>query len=165
MNPDERNYLIKAYTEGYPTLLAALNEFPPEMWHYRAETEKWSINEIVVHLADAEANGYITLRALLAESGTRLVVYDQDIWAKQLNYQDQDAEDAIELFRCLRVLNGRMLTSLSEEAWTNTVEHPEAGTQTLEDWLAAYSKHVPVHINQMRRIFEAWQKQKSNQSS
>ncbi len=161
MNPEDRNNLIKAYAEGYAALLAALDEFPRTMWRYKPAPDKWSLHDILVHMADDEVNGYIRLRVLLAEPGKELMAYDQDAWADRLDYQSQDAEDALELFRCLRVLNGRMLQSLPEQAWTHTVEHPEAGTQTLEDWLAAYSKHVPVHINQMRRIFEAWQKEEA----
>ena len=161
MNPEERDSLIKAYAEGYAAVLAALDEFPRAMWHYKPAPEKWSVHEILVHLADAEVNGYVRLRALLAEPGSKVMAYDQDAWADKLDYQNQDAEDALELFRCLRVLNGRMLESPPDSAWTNTVEHPEAGTQTLEDWLAVYSKHVPVHINEMRRVFEAWQKEES----
>jgi hypothetical protein len=27
---------------------------------------------------------------------------------------------------------------------------------TLEDWLNTYARHVPEHIEQMERVWEAW---------
>jgi len=39
------------------------------MWQYRPAPDRWTIHEIVVHIADSEANSYIRCRRCLAEKG------------------------------------------------------------------------------------------------
>jgi hypothetical protein len=36
------------------------------------------------------------------------------------------------------------------------VVHSENGMTTFEQWLKTYEEHVPIHIRQMKRNFEAW---------
>lgn len=59
MAPSERHSKIIAYGQAYELLSAALKQFPREMWQYKPGPERWSIHEIMVHLADSEANSYI----------------------------------------------------------------------------------------------------------
>lgn len=39
---------------------------------------------------------------------------------------------------------------------TATVQHSENGVMKFEQWLKVYEEHIPVHIRQMQRNFEAW---------
>jgi hypothetical protein len=157
MTSPERKTLIEAYCEGPSALAEALRRYPRKMWQFREKPGCWTIHEIVVHTADSEVNGYVRLRALLAEPGKTLMAFDQNLWANRLDYHGQSPDDAMELLVVLRRLNCHLLEAATEAAWKNTVEHPETGTMNLEDWLAGYARHIPRHINQMQRVFEAWQ--------
>ena len=146
------------YSKAYDMLIEELKQFPKEMWNYKPAPGKWSIHEIIIHIADSEANSYCRARKLIVEPGSTVMVYDQDLWAENLNYAGQSTDDALELFKVLRRNTYDIIKDLPEEKWQNFINHPEVGKMSMDDWLTTYAEHVPIHINQMKRNFEAWEK-------
>jgi hypothetical protein len=145
-----------AYREAYELLAGALKQFPKEMWQYKPGPDRWSIHEIIVHITDSEANSYIRCRRFIAESGKSVMAYDENRWADLLNYHGQNPEDALELFRLLRRMSHRLIKDLPDAVWSNTVDHPENGIMTMDDWLNVYTNHIPDHIQQMEATHAAW---------
>jgi hypothetical protein len=84
------------------------------------------------------------------------MAYDESLWAKTLRYEEQNTDDALELFKCLRRSSYKLIKNLPESTWSNTIEHPENGTMTLDDWLNVYAAHIPDHVRQMRVAHEEW---------
>jgi hypothetical protein len=154
----ERRQKIESYGTAYNQLVEALQQFPPEVWQFKPSPDRWSIHEIVVHIADSEANSYIRCRRFIAEPGQAVMAYDEMGWAASLRYHDQSPEEALELFKWLRLKSYKLIKSLPEAVWANTVYHPENGIMTLEDWLDIYERHIPDHVTQMRANYEAWLK-------
>jgi hypothetical protein len=157
MNPEERRQKIESYGKAYEVLFEALKEFPSEVWHYRGQRDPWTIHEIVIHITDSEANSYARCRRCIAEPGATIMAYDENVWARALDYERQSAEDAVELFRWLRGSTYRLIKTLPDEVWSHTIYHPENGTMTLEDWLLVYEDHVRAHVSQMRAIRDEWE--------
>lgn len=149
--------LLETYARAHQKLIAALVKYPRPMWDYKPSPRQWSVREIIVHLADAEVNGYIRCRRIIAEPGLPIFAYDQDKWNDTLAYAAQDPDDALELFRLLRKMTYTLLRRQPEAAWSRTLEHPEAGTVTLERWLEIYAQHAETHLAQLQRVFTAWQ--------
>jgi uncharacterized damage-inducible protein DinB len=156
MSGEDRTAKIESYGRAYETLTEALKEFPREMWHFRIGPDDWSIHELVVHITDSEANSYARCRRLIAEPGTAIMSYDENQWALALTYHERSTEDAVELFKWLRLTSYKLIKSIPETTWTNTIYHPEHGTMTMDDWLDEYERHVRDHVNQMRRNYKAW---------
>jgi hypothetical protein len=156
MTPAERDSKIALYQEAYELLTGALKQFPKEMWQYKPGPKRWSVHEIIVHIADSEANSYIRCRRFIAETGKSVMAYDENRWADLLNYHSQNLEDALELFRLLRKMSHRLIKDLPDAVWSNTVEHPENGIMTMDDWLSIYTNHVLEHIQQMQATHAAW---------
>lgn len=160
MTRQERNALIASYGNAYQLVLEALKEFPQEMWQWRPAPEKWSIHEVIIHITDSEANSYVRCRRFIAEPGSGVYGYDENKWAKALDYHSQSIEVSLELFKWLRKTTYDLIKTVSDETWeTATVQHSENGLMKLEDWLRIYEEHIPVHIRQMKRNFEAWKAQ------
>jgi hypothetical protein len=157
MNHVERLQKIESYGQAYAKLIAALPRFPREMWQYRSASDHWTIHEIIVHLADSEANSYARCRRFIAEPGSTVMAYDEMAWAQRLNYHAQSPEAALELFRQLRSSSYELIKTLPETIWANTIVHPENGVMTLDDWLDVYDRHIPDHIAQMQEVYAAWQ--------
>jgi hypothetical protein len=151
---------IESYGRAYDLLTRSLEEFPREMWSYRSPADPWTIQEIVVHITDSEANSFIRCRRLVAEPGEAVMAYDENRWASALRYSDQSADDALALFRVLRSTTYKLISALPESTWSNTIYHPENGTMTLDDWLDVYERHVPEHVAQMQRIYAEWSKRR-----
>ena len=156
MTPTQRKEKIEAYGRAYDQLKEALKGFPRQMWPYKPGPDRWSIQEIILHIADSEANSYVRCRCFLAEPGKTIMAYDENRWAVGLQYHRQNPDAAVELFGLLRQMSFRLIASLPEQAWSNEVIHPESGRMTLEDWLTIYTNHIPEHIGQMQATYDAW---------
>jgi hypothetical protein len=156
MTPDERLQKIEAYGNAYDYLVEALTQFPKELWQYRPAPDDWSIHELIIHIADSEANSFIRCRRAVAEPGSAALGYDEAQWARALNYHAQSTDDALLLFKWLRGNTYSLIKMLPEAAWSQTIVHSENGVMTLDDWLTVYTAHVPEHVEQMQRNYEAW---------
>ncbi len=150
--------MLKSYLEGYESVKKTLLELPAKMWDYKPAEDKWSVKEIVIHLADSEANAYVRCRKIIAESGSDITAYNQNQWASNLNYKQQNIEQALELFKYLRLTTYQLLRSLPDNKWQSFIMHPETGKVTLSDWLTTYTEHVTKHIDQMKKNYEDWLK-------
>jgi uncharacterized damage-inducible protein DinB len=164
MTPEERKQKIISYGAANQQLVEALKKYPKKMWKYKPGPERWSIHEIILHLADSETNSHIRCRRCIAESGKSVMAYDEDQWAISLHYHDQSAEDALELFKLLRQMSCNLIETLPASAWSNTINHPEGGIMTLDDWLNIYVNHIAEHIQQMQATYDAWVAEQKGQS-
>ena len=156
MTPEQRDRKIESYGAGHSKLVEALDRFPKEMWTFRDEHGCWSIHEHIIHITDSEVNSYIRCRRLVAEPGESLIAYDENRWARELLYHDQEVADALDLFRWLRKKSFDLIGNIPESAWAHTAYHPENGDMTLEDWLDVYGRHVPEHVQSMQENYDAW---------
>jgi len=158
MTSQQREQKVEAYGNAHAELSDVLKQFPKESWNYKPSPDKWSIKEILVHLADSETNAYVRCRKVMSEPGVTLMVWDQDQWAKSLNYPNQNPEEILELLKWLRRTTYNLLKSAPDSVWNNKVIHPEHGDYTLDKWLDIYSTHIQSHTNQMKKVYEQWEK-------
>ncbi len=159
--PEERKQKIESFGAAYARIRKVLRPMSVEALHYKPDSSSWSTHEIIIHLADAEANGYVRFRRFIAEPGSKVMGYDQDYWADRLDYSGQNMDEALILFKTLRSMTYPLLKKISEEQWFATVEHSERGIMTLEDWLEACDNHVKAHLLQIAGNFEMWKKEMS----
>jgi len=161
MNLEKRNTKIELYGRGFELLTAALAEIPKEAWKFKPSPDAWSIHEIIIHLADSETNAAIRARKLAVEPGGLLMNYDQDVWAQELNYHNQDTEDALALVQFARKTTYNLLKSLPEAVFNHTVRHPEfLDPYSFDTWLDIYSRHIPGHIEQVKNNHAIWRDRK-----
>ncbi|NWG08009.1 MAG: DinB family protein [Chloroflexi bacterium] len=157
MDKTERDSKIELYGRGYDMLMEMLKDIPPEMWKFKPEPKEWSVHEVLVHLADSESNAALRARKLIVEPGGALMGYDQDKWAVELDYHDQNWEDALETLRLVRKTTYELLKKQPDEVFEHTAKHPEYDEPyTLEKWLNIYSEHIPGHIEQIRNNYRIW---------
>ena len=147
--------LLEKFGAGYDNLTAQLAQIPGEAIHFKSSKDQWSIAEIIVHLADSEAHGFVRCKKIIAESGGKVCVYNQQI---SLFYDQMDYEDALEMIRIIRKSLHKVLTLIEEETWHNFIYHPETGKITLLDWIQLYIGHIDVHVQQMHRNLYEWRK-------
>lgn len=156
MTAAERAGLLMSFVKGPEQLDAALARFPEESLGYRPGPGKWSIRDIVFHVAEDEVHGYLRARTAISEPGAGIQAFNQDLWAQSVQPGDQSMPEALELCRLLREMLARQLRSLPEAAWEQQVFHPEKGNVTLERLLQLYVRHMDVHLAQMDRTYQAY---------
>jgi hypothetical protein len=129
-----------------------LDTVPPEIATTPEEVGKWSIRDVVQHLADSELVGGFRLRMVLAHDRPVLIGYDQDLWAGRLGYGDVDLQDALEQFVTLRRANARFWQRLSPTDLIRVGLHGERGEESLEQMRRLYAGHDLLHLRQLKRI-------------
>ena len=154
----DTNELLSKYQNGHQLLLDQLSEIPKEAVLYKPGDSSWSIAEVIVHLADSEAHGFVRAKKIIAECGGKVCVYNKQIWADKLFYEQMDYVDALEMIRILRKNLVAVLKRIQEKDWHNYIYHPEGGKITLLDWIQLYIDHIDIHIQQIHRIFYDWKK-------
>lgn len=113
---------------------------------------KWSIAQIVSHLTDGEIVLSYRIRKVLAEPGSRIESYDQNMWAKNLHYEKTDCKKNLMLFAAVRKANVELLKSLSPKEWKRFGIHGERGKENLEKMLLLYAGHDMNHLKQIEKI-------------
>ena len=159
MTPEERVRLIEQYARGPEALRVALTDAPDEMHHWRPAPDEWSIHESICHCADSEMSAAIRIRMLVAEPEPRIIGYDQEEWARALDYPHRDLVDALAVIDAVRMWTAPLLTRIPEEVWSKVGHHSESGPYTANDWLSIYAVHLHDHADQIRANIEAWKSQ------
>jgi uncharacterized damage-inducible protein DinB len=107
---------------------------------------KWSVREILCHLADTELTFAFRLRQTLAESHHVIQPMDQEKWAKM--YRAYDAADALRLFASARRWNLALIHAAPPDAFLKPVTHPERGELTFQILVETMAGHDLNHLGQ-----------------
>jgi hypothetical protein len=116
---------------------------------------KWSMRQVVQHLADSEIVGAFRYRMILAHDRPAIAAYDQDRWAERLRYADSDLAGALAQFDVLRAANLRLLAGTTAEERRRVGVHAERGEESVEHTMRMYAGHDLVHLRQLKRIAAA----------
>ena len=162
--PDTADYLtrIRDYVQGNdplelqkqtPVVLAELvAKASDEQLRRRPSKDKWSIGEILAHLAEDEIATAWRYRQMLEHTGLQLDGFDQDLWARKGDYSSRMPQESLELFRLLRHVNLQLLQRITPEEWECFGIHTERGRITIRALVVHMAGHDANHIEQIRRI-------------
>ena len=118
----------------------------------RPAPDKWSVNEIVAHLADTEIVGGFRMRLILGAPGTPVAGFDQDAWVTSGHYEKRDPRKSVEQFRVVREANLGLLKSLTPDQWKHYGMHSERGQETIEHIVRMFAGHDINHLQQIEQI-------------
>jgi len=82
---------IKVQRATVGKLKKLIQGLSPTQLKWRPEPAKWSIAEIIAHLADTEIVASWRMRSVIGENGITIQPFDQDAWASAFEYRDRDA--------------------------------------------------------------------------
>jgi hypothetical protein len=122
---------------------------------------KWSVRQIVCHLADAEAVGMMRFRQIIAEPNPSLPAWDQEAWAANLDYEHRKISQVLEIFRICRASNFEVLKGLPEPAFERTGMHSERGPLSLRELTRLYAEHVEKHVTQLQGVRAAYREHRA----
>jgi uncharacterized damage-inducible protein DinB len=111
---------------------------------------KWSIREIVAHLADCELVFCFRLRQALAVDHAVIQPFDQGIWGER--YAAYDFASAIMMFQAARNWNQRLIASIPDADRSRPTTHPERGTMTFWTIVETMAGHDINHLQQIERL-------------
>jgi hypothetical protein len=133
-------------------LARTLEELGPQAVRIPEASGKWSVNEVLQHLADSEIVFSWRIRLVLAHDRPTITGYDQDRWSDRLRYADGDPGEAIERFRVVRRSNVQLLERVSADDLRRVGVHAERGEESLAHIIRLYAGHDLLHLRQIERI-------------
>ena len=148
---------IKKYLDdaekGPRNLAAAVSGLPEKVLRYKPAPDKWSILEIVAHLADTELIQGYRLRQMMADEKPVIAPIDQDAWAKNLGYLDASAAELVAQYVLNRHHNLRLLRRLKPQDLGRSAWHPERKANVnLEGIVQLFAGHDSNHLAQIERL-------------
>jgi hypothetical protein len=123
---------------------------PRKRLSQRPSSEKWSVTEILAHLADSELVYGFRIRMILEASGTPIQGIDQDAWAHFSTYSKHDPVVSVEALRITRQRLVALLKSLPRESWDRYGMHSERGKETVIRVVEMLAGHDLNHMMQIK---------------
>ncbi len=152
--------LLERFRRGPEILAAALTGAAGSEVDF-APQGKWSVRQIMAHLADSEIVGAMRFRQVVAENEPKLQAYDQEAWADRLDYPKRKPSHSLETFRRLRSENYELLAGLPEEVFARKGLHSERGPVSLLELVRLYADHAEKHGQQVRAVRAAFKEAKA----
>ncbi len=150
--PDNYGYLVDAL-RATPTIFQALLDgcTQEQAQRARGDDEAWSAVEIICHLRDNEECVLERTRLMRDETDPVIEPYDQEKWARERNYAEDDLREALAAFVRSRTSHIAELAALTPEEWEHTGQHQERGRITISSQALRMVCHDAVHAAQLAR--------------
>ncbi len=114
--------------------------------------DKWSVVQVLQHLADSDLVWGWRVRLILAQDRPQITGYDQDLWAERLDYADADPGEALAALDILRRQNLRLIERATPADLKRVGVHAERGEESIEYLVRLYAGHDLLHLRQIDRI-------------
>jgi hypothetical protein len=115
---------------------------------------KWSVIEVVQHLADSDLVFGYRLRMIVTEDQPAVPGYDQDAWAQTFQYRAVPLDTALDELRGMRAANLGVLRGLAPAQLERVGLHSERGPESVAFLLRLMAAHDLVHRRQIDRILD-----------
>ncbi len=139
--------LIKSFPHALSAVVARLSQAGMGL---RLAPGKWTVSEILCHLADTEIAFSFRWRQTLAEDNHTVQPFDQDLWAPL--YPAMAGEDALQTLLALRRWNVILLDRIAPADWKRPAIHPERGEVTFRTMVETMAGHDLNHLAQLEEI-------------
>jgi hypothetical protein len=146
---------VEVLSELMPWITERIRRVDQRILRVPEAAGKWSVIEVLQHLADSDLVFGFRLRMILTEDKPPLQGYDQDAWARTLKYSDVQFELAMDQLRSLRAANIHLLRQLSPVQLERSGLHSERGPESAGFLLRLMGGHDLVHRRQIDRILAA----------
>lgn len=133
-------------------IVSLIRGLTPRQVAKRPAPGKWSIQEIISHLADTEMVMCCRARWIAFEDRPALVPFDQEMWAAGRTREKEPLAETLERFRLLRRSQIRLFRNVPRQDFRRTGFHPERGVVTLKVQLETLAGHDLNHLAQIRRL-------------
>jgi len=146
--------LIDRYEAGGEQLAAAIRGLsradllaePPA----GKDVGKWTIQQVVIHLMDADGIGADRIKRLIAEDQPHVFGYNENRYVERLFYNEQSAGDAVTIFDLTRKTFAAVLRKQPDEVFDRAGTHSETGPITVGSQIKKYVDHLEHHLKFIR---------------
>lgn len=115
---------------------------------------KWSVRFLLHHLADSETVLYERIRRVIAEPPQTLMVFDQEAWARELDYARVPLELSRAVYESVRNAIIYSAREHYERRGHLTFVHSQMGPRTLRQEFEKVAAHNAMHLGHIRAALE-----------
>jgi hypothetical protein len=132
-----------------------LRDLPAELLQWKPGPDRWSVSEVLAHLADLEQVYSERVRRMIAENSPALERYDQVGASAAGEYSRGSALEHLARFAPPRRAIVAFLKSVPASAGARTAKHSELGVITLSQMLNEWASHDLGHLRQIAELYRA----------
>ena len=151
---------MESYLAGPDQLRAAVVGLSRDQLVARPVPGKWSVLEVVCHLADTDANIAHRLKRVLSEERPTFDRMQPDLMLTALAYHARDVEQELALIDLTRKQIARILNASPPQAWERTGIVGDRGDKTVAQMVNGAIEHLAHHlkfiVEKRRAMMEAW---------
>lgn len=144
-----RNYVLETIGNGPHLLGVLLRDLTDAEADYRPEADRFTIREVVAHLADWEAIILGRLQRMLAEDNPAIEGVDEGGRAAAQFYGATDPHGQLRIYAKRRDETLAFLKSLSPAGWERTATRVGLGVIAIEDQAVLMALHDNYHLRQV----------------
>jgi len=147
--PHQRRAELIAEIERLP---ARVNQLVANLSAAQVERryKKWTVRQIVHHLADSHMNAFVRFRLTLTEDRPTIKPYDETRWAELLDTRTADVSLSLKLLDALHARWVLLMGSMTDADWERSYLHPEYQKEfRLAEALGLYAHHGRHHTGQI----------------
>lgn len=146
---------LQAYLHTHQQLQEAIQSLSEEQLTWKAAPDKWSVTEVLSHLADHNIVVSFRIRAIISGATVQLPAFDQDPWVSSAKANQGSSSDILAVFQALLVYNHLLFQRLDVTDWEKTGVNFKGQVLTLRDVVKSFVAHVQHHLGQIARITQA----------
>jgi len=141
---------LAANAQVFEHLLANVSD---EQARWKPRPEKWSLLEVINHLADEERDDFRTrLDLTLHQPGVAWPGIDPPRWAVEREYNRRELAASLADFTRERGRSIEWLERLHQPDLSAAYRHPSLGAISAGDLLVSWLAHDLIHVRQMTRL-------------
>jgi hypothetical protein len=133
-----------------------LGDLPADLLQWRPGPDRWSISEVLAHLADIEKVYSERVRRILAEDSPALQKYEQPGASDAGAYSQGFAAEHLASFTAARRAVVAFLKSVPASSGARTARHSELGVITMSQMLNEWASHDLGHLRQIAEVYRAY---------
>jgi DinB superfamily len=144
---------LEAAEKSPKQIAAAVSGLSEKVLRYKPAPDRWSILEILGHLADMEIVLAYRMRQMLADEKPVIAPLDQDAWARNLGYMETPVAELVALYGLNRHHNLRLLHRLKLSDLEKSAFHPEMNrNMDVAEIVERIAVHGSNHLAQIERL-------------
>jgi uncharacterized damage-inducible protein DinB len=153
MSEAELQEHIAAADKSPRRIAAAVSGLPDTILGYKPAPDRWSILEILGHLADIEIVYAHRFRQMLADKQPVIAPMDQEAWATKLSYSEESPAELVAAYGLNRHRTLQLLRRLQPGDLEKSAYHPELQRDvTVAEYVAKIAAHGASHLAQIERL-------------
>ena len=137
---------IDSYAAGPRLLRQAVAETPASGWNLAPVPGRWSIKQVVCHLADAEIAYADRMKRVIAEDCPTFFELDPNVLLPSLHCEARPWEKELTLIESVRIHMLPILRCCTPDDFRRAGVHSTEGSMTLLVLLERITQHIPHHL-------------------